>query len=270
MAGHKGRKREHHEEHPDERWLVTFADMMVLLVAVFIVLWAMSSANVSKTQVIAESISKALSSPVLTGGKAIKQTGGENDTESLGSSPPNPSMREAMSKSEEGSKAAKQEEAELQRMKEEVEAYARSHGLAKTISATIDTKGLSIRLRTDGLLFDSGSAVLKPPAAPILTKISGVLRTDNHPIRVEGHTDAVPAQGSAYPTNWELSTARSSAVVRALMRRQVAAARMEASGRAHLDPVATNATDEGRAENRRVEIILPRRQAVTGTESATP
>ena len=65
MARHK---KEHHEEHPDERWLVTFADMMVLLVAVFIVLWAMSSANVSKTLVVAESVSKALSSPVITGG----------------------------------------------------------------------------------------------------------------------------------------------------------------------------------------------------------
>ena len=108
MSGGKGgrRKKEHHEEHPDERWLVTFADMMVLLVAVFIVLWAMSSANISKTEVIAESISKALSSPVLTGGKAIKKTGGDNNTESLRSEPPNPSMREAMSKSEAGAKAA--------------------------------------------------------------------------------------------------------------------------------------------------------------------
>jgi chemotaxis protein MotB len=270
MAGHKGRKREHHEEHPDERWLVTFADMMVLLVAVFIVLWAMSSANISKTEVIAESISKALSSPFVTGGKAIKETGGENNTESLASSPPNPSLREAMTKGEEGSKAAQAEEADLQRMKEQVEAYARSHGLSKTISATVDKKGLSIRLRTDGLLFDSGSAVLKPQAAPIIDKVSQVLRVDNHAIRVEGHTDAVPAAGSSYPTNWELSTARSSAVVRALMRRHVAPARLEASGRANLDPIATNATDEGRAENRRVEIILPRRQAVTGTESATP
>jgi chemotaxis protein MotB len=272
MSGGKGgrRKKEHHEEHPDERWLVTFADMMVLLVAVFIVLWAMSSANISKTEVIAESISKALSSPVLTGGKAIKQTGGDTNTESLRSEPPSPSMREAMSKSEEGSEAAKQEEAQLQRMKEQVEAYARSHGLSKTISATIDTKGLSIRLRTDGLLFDSGSAVLKHQAAPILTQVASILRVDNHAVRVEGHTDAVPAAGSSYPTNWELSTARSSAVVRALMRRHVAAARMEASGRANLDPVATNATAEGRAKHRRVEIILPRRQAVTGTESATP
>jgi len=272
MAGGKGgrRRRQHHEEHPDERWLVTFADMMVLLVAVFIVLFAISSVNTSKAEALRESIDSALSGKILPGGDAIKETGGDNSTEALRSSPPNPSLREAMSRSEEGSQAAADEERELQRLRAQVEAYAAAHGLRDVISATVDRDGLSIRLRTDGLLFDSGSAVLKPEAAPILDKVAGMLRTDNHALRIEGHTDAVPARGSVYPTNWELSTARSSAVVRAFTRRHVAPARMEATGRANLDPVATNATSEGRAENRRVEIVLPRRQAVTGTESATP
>jgi chemotaxis protein MotB len=272
MSGGKGgrRKKQHHEEHPDERWLVTFADMMVLLVAVFIVLWAMSSANISKTEVIAQSISKALSSPVITGGQGIKETGGQTNTEMLQSKPVNTSLAEAMREAQGGKDEAAKEERDLQRLKEQVEAWAASHGLSKVVSATVDADGLTIRLRTDGLLFDSGSALLKPEAAPILDKVGGLLRTDNHPFKVEGHTDAVPAAGSAYPTNWELSTARSSAVVRAFMRRQVAPARLEASGRANLDPIAPNATDEGRAENRRVEIVLPRRQDATGTESETP
>jgi chemotaxis protein MotB len=273
-AGRGGRrKKQHHEEHPDERWLVTFADMMVLLVAVFIVLFAISSVNTSKAEALRESIDSALSGKILPGGDAIKETGGDNSTDGLRSSPPNPSLAAAMAKGEEGKdakEAAAREERDLQRLKEQVEAYAAEHGLSKQISATVDKDGLNIRLRTDDLLFDSGSAVLKPASAPILTKIGGLLRTDNHPIQVEGHTDAVPARGSAYPTNWELSTARSSAVVRALMRRMVAAARLTATGRANLDPLATNATAEGRAENRRVEIVLPRRQAVTGTESTTP
>jgi chemotaxis protein MotB len=275
MAGGKGgrRRKEHHEEHPDERWLVTFADMMVLLVAVFIVLFAISSVNTSKAEALRESIDSALSGKLLPGGDAIKETGGDNSTDGLKSSPPNPALISAMRRGEEGkgaSEAAAREERELQRMKQQVEAYAAAHGLSKVVTATVDEDGLSIRLRTDDLLFDSGSAVLKPQAAPVLDKIGSMLRTDNHPLRVEGHTDSVPARGSAYPTNWELSTARSSAVVRALMRRHVAPARMEATGRANLDPLATNATAEGRAENRRVEIVLPRRQVVTGTESTTP
>ena len=272
MSGGKGgrRRKEHHEEHPDERWLVTFADMMVLLVAVFIVLFAISSVNTSKAEALRESVDSALSGKILPGGDAIKETGGDNSTEGLQSSPPNPSLAAAMSKSQGGEEEAAKEERDLQQLKQQVESWAASKGLSKVVKATVDQDGLSIRLHTDGLLFDSGSAVLKPAAAPILDKVGGLLRTDNHPIKVEGHTDAIPAAGTAYPTNWELSTARSSAVVRAFMRRHVAAARMEASGRANLDPVATNATSEGRAENRRVEIVLPRRQAVTGTESTTP
>jgi chemotaxis protein MotB len=267
-------KKEHHEEHPDERWLVTFADMMVLLVAVFIVLWAMSSANISKTEVIAESISKALSSPVLTGGKAIKETGGETNTEMLESKPANTSLAQAMQEAQGGTpaqraKAAEEEQAQLAELKRRVDAYASANGLSKTISTSITPDGLSIRLNTDGPFFDSGSAALKPASRPILAKVAGLLRTDNHYVRVVGHTDSVPTSGTQFPTNWELSSGRASAVVRALQRNHVAAARMEASGRSSLDPVATNATGEGRAENRRVELLLPRRQEVNGTESGT-
>lgn len=270
----RGRK-QHHEEHPDERWLVTFADMMVLLVAVFIVLWAMSSANISKTQVIAESISKALSSPVLTGGHAIKETGGQTNTEALESKPVNTSLAEAMKEAqgttpEQRAKAAKEEQRQLEQLKRQIDAYASANGLAKTISTSITPDGLSIRLNTDGPFFDSGSASLKPASKPILGKVADVLRSDSHYVRVTGHTDTVPTGGSPFPTNWELSASRASAVVRALQRDHVAAARMEASGRSSLDPVATNATPEGRAANRRVELLLPRRQDVTGTESATP
>jgi chemotaxis protein MotB len=271
MARHK---KEHHEEHPDERWLVTFADMMVLLVAVFIVLWAMSSANISKTEVIAESISKALSSPVLTGGQSIKETGGQTNTEMLESKPVSTSLAEAMQEAQGGTpaekaKAAKAEERELAELKAQVDAYASANGLSKTIKTSITPDGLSIRLNTDGPFFDSGSAALKPASRPILAKVAGLLRSDDHYVRVVGHTDSVPTSGGQFATNWELSTSRAAAVVRALQRNHVAPARMEASGRSDLDSVASNATAEGRASNRRVELLLPRRQDVNGTESGT-
>jgi len=180
-------------------------------------------------------------------------------------------MKEAQgSTPAERAKAAKEEQQELQRLKQQVDAYASANGLDKTISTSITPDGLSIRLNTDGPFFDSGAAVLKPASRPIMAKVAGLLRSDNHYVRVVGHTDTVPTGGSPFPTNWELSASRASAVVRALQRNHVAAARMEASGRSSLDPVATNATPEGRAENRRVELLLPRRQEVTGTESTTP
>jgi chemotaxis protein MotB len=80
-----------------------------------------------------------------------------------------------------------------------------------------------------------------------------------HRIRVSGHTDSVPVSGH-YPSNWELSTARASAVVRALARNRVSPARMEAAGKAHLAPVGSNSTAVGRSKNRRVEILIPRNQ----------
>ena len=90
--------------------------------------------------------------------------------------------------------------------------------------------------------------------APVLRKQAG-----SHRIVVEGHTDSIPIKGSVYPSNWELSTARASAVVRALITMQLPPRRMEASGRAYLQPAASNSTPIGRAHNRRVEIVLPRR-----------
>jgi chemotaxis protein MotB len=220
-------------------------------------------------------VSKALSSPVITGGQAIKETGGESNTELLQSKPANTSLAQAMQEAQGGTaaekaKAAREEQRQLEQLKQQVDTYASANGLKKVISTSVTPDGLSIRLNTDGPFFDSGSAALKPASRPILAKVAGLLRADNHYVRVVGHTDTVPTTGTAFPTNWELSTGRASAVVRALQRNQVAPARMEASGRSSLDPIATNATDEGRAENRRVELLLPRRQEVNGTESTTP
>jgi chemotaxis protein MotB len=264
MAGRRHRK-VHHDEHPDERWLVTFADLMVLLVAVFIVLFAISSVNISKAAAVKKSIADAMSGKIVPGGVAIQETGGQANTKAIATEMPSASM----GKTDPGAKAAKAEEDSLRRLQEQVKAYAATHGLAGKVTATVSRDGLIVRLLTDGLLFDSGSAVLKSASAPILTKLSGLLRVDSvHAIHVEGHTDAVPVGRGLYPSNWELSTARSSAVVRALVRRQVSAVRLTATGRANLDPIASDASDAGRSQNRRVEIVLPRRQAVTtGTES---
>ncbi len=118
-----------------------------------------------------------------------------------------------------------------------------------------------MRLKTDGLLFDPGQAQIKPQALPLVDRISTLFRADGrHPIYVSGHTDSTPISGT-YPSNWELSTARASAVVRRMIDDRVAPARLTATGRAYYDPVATNATNAGRAQNRRVELFIPRTAA---------
>ena len=248
--------------------------MMTLLVALFMVLWAMSSVNVSKTLVVAESVSKALSGPVITGGKAIKETGGESDTEMLQSKPANTSLAEAMKAAQGGTpaeraKAAKEEQAQLQKLKQQVDAYASAKGLAKTISTSITPDGLSIRLETDDPFFDSGAAELKPASRPIMTKVARPASLRQPHVRVVGHTDRsppaaapTPPTGSCPPHELRRSCVRSSATT------SPPPGWRHPGDRAR--PVATNATAAGRAENRRVEMLLPRRQEVTGTESTTP
>ena len=106
---------------------------------------------------------------------------------------------------------------------------------------------------------DPDRAVLKAPAAPVLTGVAHALNLDKtHPIMVEGHTDNVPISGSQFPSNWELSTARASVVVRFLIHTGIDKFRLGAAGYANLYPVASNSTDIGRSKNRRVEIVLLR------------
>jgi chemotaxis protein MotB len=127
-----------------------------------------------------------------------------------------------------------------------------------------------IRLLTDRVLFDSGHATLKAQSHPILGRIANLLRASGGaPLQVEGYTDNVPIRSSQFPTNWELSTARATSVVRFLIGDGVAKQRLSAAGYADLHPAASNGFDSGRSRNRRVEIVLQRtnNQGDTGSPS---
>lgn len=115
--------------------------------------------------------------------------------------------------------------------------------------------GVELRI-SDRILFEPGSASLKTAAHAVLDRLVGVLAPGVQPITVEGHTDDVPISSGRFPSNWELSSARASAVVRYLVDQGVPARRLRAVGYADTSPVATNATDEGRAKNRRVALLL--------------
>jgi len=257
-------------QEPDdgERWLLTYADMITLLMALFMVLFSISSVNTSKFDSLQRSLQDAFSGRILPGGRAVAQTGAQASTPELQAAPANPSLRPALTARVGTPAAARAEQRDLEQLRDQVRAYAASHGLAGKVTADVDERGLLIRLLTDRVLVDSGSARLRPEATPLIARLGGLLRTEGgHPIQVEGHTDDHAIRGGPYPTNWELSTARASAVVRELARDHVAPARMQAAGRAYLDPIATNATAPGRSRNRRVEIVLPRREGPPGTES---
>jgi chemotaxis protein MotB len=148
-----------------------------------------------------------------------------------------------------------------------IETAIREAGLGKNVSTTVSRRGLTVRLLTDKLFFDSGSAVIKAPGVPMLDKIGGIVAAEKtHPVEVEGHTDNRPIATSQYPSNWQLSGARAGAVVQRLIGSGVGGTRVSLGGYAAREPVASNDTEAGRARNRRVEIVLTRLHGATTSQ----
>ena len=273
MAGRRGRRGHAAEFENEERWLLTYADMLTLMFALFMVLYSISSVNISKYESLQESLKAAFSGSILSGGKAIMQSGSQSTTAHapakaavpaivpLTPNIPKPTDTSAqeISKAMVAASGAKQEQEDFKKLQRELNAYAKSHGFGNEVQAVIARQGLVVHVLTDKLLFDSGSATLQPAGLPLLQEIAHLLNVDQkHPITVEGNTDNQPIQSSQFPSNWELSTDRATTVVRYLIAHRVQDQRLSAAGYADLHPLATNATATGRARNRRVDIVLDR------------
>jgi len=245
-----------------ERWLLTYADMITLLLALFVVLFSISAVNVSKFKTLKETLEQAFSPHILSGGGSIIPNGGAETTNQQANA-----AIAALAAQHANAATLQSEEDQFRKLKEKLDAYAREHGFSDSIETTITERGLVIRLLTDKVLFNSGSAVLKQEATPLLAEISHLVNLDrSHPISVEGNTDDVPISTSQFPSNWELSVARATGVVRFMIGHEVAAHRLEASGVAGERPIAPNATEGGRTRNRRVEIALLRGGSPRGGE----
>ncbi|HWJ50898.1 MAG TPA: flagellar motor protein MotB [Solirubrobacteraceae bacterium] len=280
----RGRKRAGHGggEESEERWLLTYADMITLLMALFMVLFSISSVNVSKYQVLQHSLKAAFSGNILPGGKSLASQGATNNsshvpqsadmqavtpvtalsapsaTETTKSSSSSQSSQSAAAAAAHQNAAAHESQV-FAHIKQRLEAYAAKHGFSKSVKVAIEPKGLVIRVLTDDLLFPSGQASLDNRAHGLLGEIAELLNVDStHPLDVEGNTDDVPIQSAQFPSNWELSTARASTVVRFLIEHGVTPRRLTATGNADQHPLASDATAAGRARNRRVEIVMRR------------
>ena len=259
---HRRRGGADHGGHEDgERWLLTYADMLTLLFALFMVLFAMSSVNISKAKVLQQSLRSAFSGKILPGGQALMQTGGDQAVKlQLPDMNPHVSSNQAKALQQ----RSQMEQKSFQQLKREIDAQVRAEGLSGRVTTQITRHGLAIRIVTDHLLYDSGEATIKPAGAALIDRLAPLLRAESsHQLIVEGYTDNQPINSGQFPSNWALSTARSSAIVRRLIGSGIAPARLSAEGRADLDPLASNATAAGRARNRRVEIVLPRADSVT-------
>jgi chemotaxis protein MotB len=257
------RRQQHHTGH--ERWLVSYADFITLLFAFFVVMYAVSSVNEGKYRVLSDSLNVAFHNPMRTldplqvGELARVQAqppAVAAEPPVALPQPPDAGPPPADPPPETPAQAVGTPMALL-------DAVAQS--LERSLQPLIDQDLVEVRREADWLevemktsiLFSSGSATLVGEAIPVLTRVSEILKGFPNPIQVEGFTDNVPIRNSAFPSNWELSAGRAASVVHLFTRLGVRADRMLAIGYGEHRPVADNATNEGRARNRRVVIVIP-------------
>lgn len=232
-----------------DRWLISYADFITLLFGLFVVLFAFSKADQKKQSQIPKSISAAFRSlSILSAVNGGSSGSGAEDTVT----PTNNVMGVDIL-------SPAQVKQDLDRI---------SHQLAQTLSNQVANHTVSMHMGRDGLVislqeagfFASGSATPQPETLSTLRRIAAALAQSSYDLRIEGHTDNIPIQTPAFNSNWELSTARATSIARMLIGLHlISPSRISAAGYSEFHPVASNDTPEGRAENRRVDIVvLPR------------
>ncbi len=248
-------KKKKPEEHENlERWLVSYADFMTLLFATFVVLYALSQLNVNEFKKVEESLRKAFSvQSLLDGGRGVMSQGESIVDANAANSVIDSLMMEFISQ--------KYEQESYEQIKKQIDDMNKN-GTLSNVSAIIDERGLVIIISDKDVLFKSGSAELTDEAKKILEKVGKLIveRFAMHIIKVEGHTDNVPVTGR-YPSNWELSSARASSIVRYLIDRfKILPNLMAAIGYADTRPADKGTDAASLAKNRRVEIVVQRNQ----------
>jgi chemotaxis protein MotB len=245
----KKREHVHQEEEAGEAWLLPYSDLMTLLLAVFIVLFAVSKIDSEKAQQISEQFAGSMMDKNYAAGVA-------SGTGSGGTGAPAGGPLNIETQSELESFLGEYELKKLENIKTELDTKLHNHGMDQSVSTMIDMRGLVIRLN-NAIFFDSGSAEIKKQSEDTLVEVAGILNTIDNYIRVEGHTDNVPIKHSNYPSNWELSTARAVNVVKIFINKcNFSPDKLIAVGYGEFKPVADNSTPEGRAQNRRIDVIV--------------
>jgi chemotaxis protein MotB len=256
----KRQKHQAHENH--ERWLVSYADFITLMFAFFVVMFASSQTDKAKARMISESVEKALEQ-----GKSMsvppavaKVLGGTVDDKGQG----NAQMR--------GPGGAQHADKESKVIEELIPSL---QSLTKQLAEEIKAGKLEVNLQPRGLVvslkeatfFTPGNDAIAPATLEAIGKIATALNGIHNPIRIEGHTDSVPIHTARFKSNWELSAARSIAMMELLATDfEVDRQRMAIVGYADTMPAASNDTPEGRAKNRRVDIVILSQYAMDAAE----
>ena len=257
-------RRRHVEEHVNhERWLVSYADFITLLFAFFVVMYSISSINEGKYKVISE----ALIGVFTDSDRALKPIPiGDERPQTV--TPAKPLVKDAEQIDAGIAQAANDP---LKSIADDISAAFGDLISANQMTIRGNELWVEIELNSS-LLFGSGDAMPSDIAFNIIDKVGAILKPFDNPIHVEGFTDDQPIRTAQFPTNWELSSARSASIVRMLAMQGVNPGRLASVGYGEFQPVANNATAEGRGKNRRVVLVVSRnldvRRSLTGTGTA--
>ncbi|MGD0733419.1 MAG: flagellar motor protein MotB [Terracidiphilus sp.] len=242
-------RRKSHVNH--DRWLVSYADFITLLFAFFVVLYAFAKADQKKQVQVAESIDTAFRSLGLFPDAARRPATANSAAQ--GVEKPVMPMNIVMG---EDVLSPAQVRDDLNRIRRELEQMLSNQVAQHTVSIQMGRDGLVISLREAGF-FNSGSAAPRPETLPTLEQIAASLGRTAYNLRIEGHTDNIPIHNANFDSNWELSSARATRIARLfLAMKAITPDRISAAGYAEYHPVASNSTADGRAQNRRVDLIV--------------
>ncbi|WP_312651460.1 flagellar motor protein MotB [Proteiniclasticum sp.] len=224
-------------------WMATFADMMTLLLTFFILLYSMSSVDAVKFKNISESLQAVLSgsasSSIIEGSGPDAQIPVDTPQDEDEEEAEDPKINESTVK-----------------MYEQVKEYVDKEGLEADVTVNLNRNGVFVNIK-EVILFEPGEADLKEGGKDVLSNLEGLFLQFENEIVVEGHTDNIPQRSSVYPTNWELSSGRATAVVRYLSEtKSVPGKRLSAVGYGEHRPIADNSTAGNRALNRRVNLLI--------------
>src|SRR6266446_2083712 len=261
------RTKKHAEHANHERWLVSYADFITLLFAFFVVMFATSQTDKAKAKQVSDAVKDALENGGVSA--AVHEImGGTVDEKGKG----NAQMRGpgGIEKTDKKDAKPRPDEAELLPSLQYLNSQLKEDIKNGKIEMRLEQRGLVISLR-EAAFFPSGGDTVEPASMPSLQKVAGVLQGLSNPVRLEGHTDSVPIHTARFCNNWDLSAARSIAMLGVLSGKfSIPSERFSVTGYADTAPVASNDTEQGRAHNRRVDIvILNHRMAMPDTGPKT-
>jgi len=261
-----------------ERWLVSYADFITLLFAFFVVMYSTAQVDRKKVTQLSAAIQVAFQ-------QMGAYPGGVEQLRATGQLPA-PVANNTLPASAPNTKPPAPAENKIPSARQPPESTPKNPALnelqsdlEKALAAEITRGEVALRQGPDGLVvslrevgfFDSGSAGIKPGAQPAFSRMAGILLQGNYRIRVEGHTDNLPIHNSQFTSNWELSTARSTEMIRMLITKYNFSPEMlSAAGYAEYHPIADNQTDAGRALNRRVDVVVLAQSAPAAHAKPSP